>query len=232
MLALAHRRERVELTAGREAASQAGCCRGRTARAAMREHRSRDRGSGAGRAGRPASTWGHGARESSSSRRAGRVLRRTGPRTRRRSPGAIESPAAARWPPQRSSSSEHAPEPAVQVEARDRAAGALPVPVTCRRSATTGPVELLDEPGGDDADHAPRAQSSPATTYAAPLAGAPRATTRPGRSPRARCGPRLPAAPCFSSSSEFGEPACVVGIVCEEELGAAGPSGGRDAPPR
>ncbi len=41
--------------------------------------------------------------------------------------GAIERPAAARWPPQRSSSAEQAPSPPCRSNAGDRAAGALPV---------------------------------------------------------------------------------------------------------
>ena len=67
--------------------------------------------------------------------------------------GLIESPAAARWPPQRSSSSEHAPRP----PCRSKLGIERPEPFQspfAARDQDDGPVELLDEPRGDDADHA------------------------------------------------------------------------------
>ncbi len=80
----------------------------------------------------------------------------------------------------------------MQVERRDRAAGALPVAFRPRDQHDRA-VEALDEPRRDDADHA----------FVPALAGddvcaiahaAPRATSRPAPPPRGRCAPRRPAA--------------------------------------
>ena len=79
--------------------------------------------------------------------------RRTPPRTPRRAPGSIESPAAARWPPKRSRCSEQA------ASAPCRSKLAIERPEPLQPSLRAGDehdraVEALDEPRGDDADHA------------------------------------------------------------------------------
>ena len=106
--------------------------------------------------------------------------------------GLIESPAAARWPPQRPSSSAHAAKPAVQVERRDRPPRALPVAVRAGDQHDR-PVEALDEPRRDDADHAlvPALAGDDVRVTAR---AAPRATPRPAPRPRGRSAPRPPAA--------------------------------------
>ena len=94
---------------------------------------------------------------------ARRRRRRTPPRARRRCPGRIERPAAARWPPKRSRWPEHAARPACRSKARNRAAASPSSRRPCPRSG---------RPGGGSARRAarrrsrsrPRASSSPATT--------------------------------------------------------------------
>ena len=64
--------------------------------------------------------------------------RRTPRRTPRAAPVAIESPAAARWPPNRTRCSAHAREAAVEVEVGDRPAGSLPAVAAAPAISTTG----------------------------------------------------------------------------------------------
>ena len=98
----------------------------------------------------------------------------------------ISRPAAARWPPKRARCSEHASQPAEQVEARDAAPRAAAPPVGVDRDQDDRPAGALDHPRGDDPDDARRA--SP-----------PRRSPSPGRRPArraARAGPpRRPGGP-------------------------------------
>ena len=132
-----------------------------------------------------------GSRSSSSSSAVG--VRGEGlRRTPRRSPGAIERPAAARWPPHRPSRSGARAERGVEVEGGDRAAGALPVAVGARDEDDRA-VVALDEARGDDADHA-LVPVRAGDGVGAPARVAPAARPRPGRRPRAGSALRPPGA--------------------------------------
>ena len=96
--------------------------------------------------------------------------------------------------------SEHAPSAAWRSKRGDRAAGAFPVAVRARDEDDRA-VVALDEPRGDDADHA----LVPVGAGDARRRGgraARRATTRPGRSPRAGSAPSTAWRSRFSSSRE------------------------------
>ena len=84
---------------------------------------------------------------------ARRRVPRTPRRTRRPPPAESQSPAAARWPPNRSRCSAHAARPRVEVVHGQGATRALPFAVRAG-DHHDGPSVPLDQPRGDDADHA------------------------------------------------------------------------------
>ena len=179
VLAVADRRRRRRPRSRRRAASPPGC-RARTARAGRAPRRGR------------ASSFAPGDDRVDVRDRAQVVVRRAPRRRARRTPprttsicsARIVRPAAARWPPKRSRCAAHAARPAVQVERRDRAARALPLAVGAGDQHDR-PVVALDEPRGDDADHAlvPALARDDVAAAAAARLG-PRLDL--GRSPRAR----------------------------------------------
>ena len=83
------------------------------------------------------------------------------------------------------------PQPVVEIEARDRAPRALPVAVGAGDQHDR-PVVALDEPRGDDADHA-LVPAGAGDHVARGGAGVPRATPRSPRRPRAGSAARRPA---------------------------------------
>ena len=188
MLALADRRELAELAARREQRDRRDC-RGRTARAAQAPRRGR--ASGAVPRGTTASTCVTGAEIVVDA--AGRPhAPRTPPRTPATFSGLIDEPGGRAVPAPALEQRRARAERAVQVERRDRPARALPVAVGAG-DQHDGPVEALDEPRGDDADHAlvPVLAGDDVRAPRLLLLG-PRLDLL--RSPRARCGPRPPAA--------------------------------------
>ena len=110
---------------------------------------------------RPSGTW----RSSSASSRSACAANASANASRRS--GSIERPAAARWPPNRSRCSEHAPSAPWRSKRGDRAARALPA-VLRARDEHDRPVEPLDEPRGDDPDHALVPVLAPEDVAAAP----------------------------------------------------------------
>ena len=136
----------------------------------------------------------------------------------------IVRPAAARWPPKRSRWPAQAPSAAVQVERRDRPARALPLAV--------GAGDHHDR-AGCTARRAARRRSR-SRPRASPRrrrrsrggGGAPRATTRSGRPPRAGSAPRPICRSRFSVSSSSAS-SFASSVVLGEQQRRAPPRDGR-----
>ena len=174
-----------------------------------------------------------GRRRSRRRRSAGGGRRRRAPRRRARANAAanastararIVRPAAARWPPKRSRCSEHAASAACRSNAPGDAARALPAPVGAG-DQDDRPAVALDEPRGDDPDHAlvpVRAGDDVAAAGAARSAGHDSISSIAARRIRSSTACRSRFSASSSSASRVASP-----VVRRSAAARAPPRGGR-----